>query len=193
MQYRKHNFAYNFMNAQAVDVSDAWEILLGEINELVLSDVYRAESIQKLKDAKVNVPADISDKNLTVLIFDTIWDNVQFRAAIITSMIAMHQTPYTGAEIGVYDQIIPGEKTPQSALNKLIATEDPDVTRDSLRKQLTKDMVDKKSMRDLSVNFIDRIKSAGFLKVTGAVLGLTALSWATYCLITDKPLIPKFK
>lgn len=104
MQFQKHNFAHNFLNAVETDKPVAWDILSNEINELILD--HPKAVIAALTQAEVKTFQNPSAKDLLLAVHDNFYTNEKLRRHVLTLIGKRHTDPHFNADGGDYDKII---------------------------------------------------------------------------------------
>lgn len=104
MQYPRHNFAHNFLNAVATDKVAAWDILVNEINEIVLE--YPQDVNKAIKDNNLRIHSNPSPKDMVDVIHDGIYSNEGLRKALLKLIAKRHADPNYAADGGPYDKIL---------------------------------------------------------------------------------------
>lgn len=109
MQFQKHNFAHNFLNAAATDKPVAWDILVNEINEIILD--MPAGVKDALTSSGIKVAANANASDLLSSVHDGFYVNDQLRNKILKLIAKRHTNPQYNADGGLYDQVVGIEPT----------------------------------------------------------------------------------
>lgn len=104
MQYQRHNFAHNFLNAVGADRLAAWDILVNEINEIVLE--YPKETEKVIRDNGMRLHSNPSPRDLVDVVHEGIYVNEPLRKAILKIIAKRHSDPYYAADGGAHDNAI---------------------------------------------------------------------------------------
>lgn len=104
MQYQRHNFAHNFLNAVETDKRTAWDILVNELNEVILD--FPKEVEQAIVKAGYRLPSKASAKDKLDLIHDHIYRDENLRKSLLRIVAKRHTDPHLNADGGDYDQVI---------------------------------------------------------------------------------------
>jgi hypothetical protein len=104
MNYARHNFTHNFLNAVAVDTMAAWDILVNEINEIVLD--YPKDVEKAIRDSSMRIHNNPSPKDMVDVIHDGIYENKELQKRITKLIAKRHTDPHYAADGGSFDKII---------------------------------------------------------------------------------------
>ena len=104
MNYSRHNFQHNFLNAVAVDTMAAWDILVNEINEIVLD--YPKDVEKAIRDSSMRIHNNPSPKDMVDVIHDGIYVNKDLQSRITKLIAKRHTDPHYAADGGSFDKII---------------------------------------------------------------------------------------
>lgn len=191
MQYRKHNFAYNFQAAAGIDPADAWEILTGEINNLSLDAKYKQQSIGALRAQGYPVADTISARNLSLLLFESLYGPAAGRSTVLQLIDGYHSSPFVTAETGPLDQLpMDAPQTPAAALEKLLTDPEPELSKENIRTLLVKDLQNKQQMRGMRTPLADRMQNTSAYKALLIAAGLSAMFFLGVSFIWGKKALP---
>ena len=104
MQYQKHNFAVNFLNAIETDHELAWDILVNEVNEIILE--YPQDVEKAVRDAGLRLHSNPSPKDLVDVIHEGIYVNEDLRKNILKIISFRQADPHFSATGGEYDKVL---------------------------------------------------------------------------------------
>lgn len=134
MQYKRHNFYQNFLNAGKSDIGAAWDMLTNEIAELAVDQP--SKLIEALRTAKVQISDNASAKSLCVLAIDNLYKNTAFKTELVKQIAIRHKDPnVSGSRVAItgkqqnelaviVDNIIKDEtgQVPAATAKKLVLT-----------------------------------------------------------------------
>lgn len=104
MQFQKHNFAHNFLNAVETDKSVAWDVLSNEVNELIL-DHPKAIN-QALVQAGIGIHSNPSAKDYLDSIHDHFYTNEKLQRNVLRLIAKRHTDPHFSADGGQFDKVM---------------------------------------------------------------------------------------
>jgi hypothetical protein len=104
MQYQRHNFSHNFLNAVETDHVAAWDILINEINEIVLE--FPKETEKAIRDNGMRLHSGPSPRDLVDVIHEGIYVNDKLRNDLLKLIAKRHTDPYYSANGGEFDKIL---------------------------------------------------------------------------------------
>lgn len=104
MQYQRHNFAHNFLNAVGTDKVAAWDILVNEINEIVLEYPKEVETV--IRNSNMRLHSNPSPKDMVDVIHDGIYVNKDLRKKLVKLIAKRHADPHYAADGGPYDKVL---------------------------------------------------------------------------------------
>lgn len=179
MQYRRHNFNQNFLNATSTDTDVAWEILVNEVNELSIDQP--SKIIAVLRKNNIKVADNTSAKTLSLTVFDKIYTNPALQKDILDLVAIRHTDPYVNA-----DGLTTG---PTTASADIIAATDS-LIKDTTG--LTKTQVKKLVTDDIKSKLDQKGIKAGInpLKILFFVGLVSAVAFTIYKIVKKQPILP---
>lgn len=104
MQYQRHNFAGNFLNAVETDKPGAWDILINEINEIILE--HPKEVHGAIVRAGLKLPPKATAKDKLDVIHDNIYSNEGLRNSLLRLVAHRHKDDMFSADGGEFDNVM---------------------------------------------------------------------------------------
>jgi hypothetical protein len=145
MQFQKHNFAHNFLNAVETDKPVAWDILVNEINEIILD--MPADVKAALTSSGIKVPGNPNSSDLLELVHEGIYENEKLHKEILKVIAKRHKNSHFNANAGEFDQVI-GVAPTDFNMDGASVAEDENMFNFSLA-----------GFKDLVVNAKDKVKA----------------------------------
>lgn len=103
MEYRRANYAHNFLNAIDTDHLAAWDMFVNELNELLVNN---KEAVTKvIRDSGLRVHANDSLKVMSDLIHDKLYTMPALRENLNKLILARHKNQDISAEGGTHDKL----------------------------------------------------------------------------------------
>ena len=103
MQYRKANFAHNFLNAIDTDHLAAWDMFVNELNELLVNN--KAAVLEAIRNSGLRVHTNDSLKVMSDLIHDKLYSTPLLRQNLNKLILARHKNQEISSEGGSHDKL----------------------------------------------------------------------------------------
>ncbi len=103
MEYRRANYAHNFLNAIDTDHLAAWDMFVNELNELLVNN--KAAVTKAIRDSGLRVHANDSLKVMSDLIHDKLYTTPALRTNLNKLILARHKSQDISAEGGTHDKL----------------------------------------------------------------------------------------
>ncbi len=103
MEYRRANYAHNFLNAVDTDHMAAWDMFVNELNELLVND--KAAVTKAIRDSGLRIHTNDSLKVMSDLIHDKLYTTPALRSNLNKLILSRHKNAEISAEGGSHDKL----------------------------------------------------------------------------------------
>lgn len=103
MEYRRANYAHNFLNAIDTDHLAAWDMFVNELNELLVNN--KAAVTKAIRDSGLRIHTNDSLKVMSDLIHDKLYTTPALRTNLNKLILARHKNQEISSEGGSHDKL----------------------------------------------------------------------------------------
>ncbi len=187
MEFKRANYAHNFLNAVETDHMAAWDMFVNELNELLVTN--KPAVTQAIRDSGLRIHTNDSLKVMSDLIHDKIYTTPELRTNLNKLIFARHKDESISAEGGEKDviysnatgEIVAGTNAEDSAqvqavneaTEKLVGAK-PNTNELSLPKETVKELADENLKNKMeyagTTEGVKKFLTPRHLKIGAAVL-----------------------